>query len=59
MLPRVSDKVNICDAKGIGPGTSASLDAAGKLKAALENDQPATKSIWHLSFAVLGRGHFF
>lgn len=59
VFPHVSDKVNICDAKGIVPGTSMSLDTAGKLKAVLENDWPATKFIWHLSFAIFGRGDFF
>lgn len=56
VLPHVSDRVNICDAKGVVPGTS--LSTAGELRAALNNDWPATKFIWHHSFVILG-GLFF
>lgn len=59
MFTHVSDKVNICDAEGLVPGTSISLDTACKLKAALEGDELATKFIWRLSFTILGREDFF
>lgn len=34
----MSDKVNICGAEGIVPGTSVSVDNAVKLRVALDND---------------------
>lgn len=45
-------KVNICDAKGVVPGTSVSIDIAGKLRTALDND--VTSNRVHLALSVSG-----
>lgn len=52
MFSHVFYKVNICDAKGVVPGTSVSIDIAGKLKTALDND--VTSNRVHLALSVSG-----